>query len=191
MDGGEVAGLLAVFVFAVLVGLLALPIVKLGRVFDELRLTIRSINDGTTPLIDEVTRTVSTTNTQLEKVDGITSNVSDASANVSALSSLVASTVGQPLIKVASFSHGLRRAFSPQTGPAGATRGPGAPVQDAGSQPGPGADASLGAPRAGSASRTPGTPGAHGTAGTRGMGAPRPSSGSGPAPSRPTTEPRS
>ena len=125
MDGGEVAGLLAVFVFAVLVGLLALPIVKLGRVFDELRLTIRSINDGTTPLIDEVTRTVSTTNTQLEKVDGITSNVSDASANVSALSSLVASTVGQPLIKVASFSHGLRRAFSPQ---AGATGRPGAPA---------------------------------------------------------------
>ena len=191
MGGGEIAGLLAVFVFAVLVGLLALPIVKLGRVFDELRLTIRSINDGTTPLIDEVTRTVSTTNTQLEKVDGITSNVSDASANVSALSSLVASTVGQPLIKVASFSHGLRRAFSPRTGPAGATRGPGAPAQDAGSQPGPGTDAGSGAPRAGSASRTPGTPDAHGTAGTRGTGAPRPSSGSGPAPSRPTTEPRS
>ncbi|XRD19535.1 DUF948 domain-containing protein [Kocuria sp. KSNUG] len=134
MDGGDIAGLLAVLVFAVLVGLLALPIVKLGRVFDELRLTIRSINDGTTPLIDEVTRTVTTTNTQLEKVDGITSNVSDASANVSALSSLVASTVGQPLIKVASFSHGLRRAFSPQPG---APAGPGAA---AGSDNPPGAD---------------------------------------------------
>lgn len=130
MDGGDIAGLLAVLVFAVLVGLLALPIVKLGRVFDELRLTIRSINDGTTPLIDEVTRTVTTTNTQLEKVDGITSNVSDASANVSALSSLVASTVGQPLIKVASFSHGLRRAFSPQPGAPGAAGG-------AGTGPGP------------------------------------------------------
>ncbi|WP_260849367.1 DUF948 domain-containing protein [Kocuria marina] len=116
MDGGDIAGLLAALVFAVLVGLLAVPIIKLGRVFDELRLSIRSINDGTAPLIDEVTRTVATTNTQLEKVDGITSNVSDASANVSALSSLVASTVGQPLIKVASFSHGLRRAFSPQVG---------------------------------------------------------------------------
>ena len=116
MDGGDIAGLLAVLVFAVLVGLLALPIVKLGRVFDELRLTIRSINDGTTPLIDEVTRTVTTTNTQLEKVDGITDNVSDASANVSALSSLVASTVGQPLIKVASFSYGVRKAFRGRDG---------------------------------------------------------------------------
>ena len=132
MDGGDIAGLLAVLVFAVLVGLLALPIVTLGRVFDELRLTIRSINDGTTPLIDEVTRTVTTTNTQLEKVDGITSNVSDASANVSALSSLVASTVGQPLIKVASFSHGLRRAFSPQPGAPGAAGAAGG----AGTRPG-------------------------------------------------------
>ena len=53
---------------------------------------------------------MASTNSQLEKVDGITSNVSDASANVSALSSLVASTVGQPLIKVASFSYGLKKA---------------------------------------------------------------------------------
>lgn len=112
MTGGEIAGLLAAGVFAVLVLLLAVPILKLGKVFDELRITIRSLNDETVPLIDEVTRTVATTNVQLEKVDGITDNVSDASANVTALSSLVASTVGQPLIKVASFSHGVRRAFS-------------------------------------------------------------------------------
>ena len=126
--------------FAVLVLLLAVPILKLGKVFDELRLTIRSLNNETVPLIDEVTRTVSTTNSQLEKVDGITTNVSDASANVSALSSLVASTVGQPLIKVAAFSHGVRRAFTGDTAPHGSHRAdrfgaadeqaPGAPGED-------------------------------------------------------------
>ncbi len=110
MSGADIAGLISAGVFAVLVALLAMPIIKLGKVFDELTLTIRSLNDNTTPLIDEVTRTVASTNSQLEKVDGITSNVSDASANVSALSSLVASTVGQPLIKVASFSYGLKKA---------------------------------------------------------------------------------
>ena len=82
MTVGSIAGLIAAGVFAVLVALLALPIVKLGRVFDELRVTVRQLNEG-----------------------------SDASANVSALSSLVASTVGQPLIKVASFSYGVRKAF--------------------------------------------------------------------------------
>jgi len=59
MTGGEIAGLLAAGVFAVLVLLLAVPILKLGKVFDELRLTIRSLNNETVPLIDEVTRTSS------------------------------------------------------------------------------------------------------------------------------------
>lgn len=111
MSGGDIAGLIAAGVFAVLVGLLAIPVWKLGRVFDEIRVTIRSLSDGTMPLIDEVTNTVSTTNSQLQKVDGITSNVSDASANMSALSSLIAASVGSPLIKVAAFSYGVRTAF--------------------------------------------------------------------------------
>lgn len=110
MSGADIAGLIAAGVFAILVALLALPIIKLGKVFDELTATIRSLNNETTPLIGEVTKTVASTNAQIEKVDNITSNVSDASANVSALSSLVTSTVGQPLIKVAAFSHGIRKA---------------------------------------------------------------------------------
>lgn len=112
MSGGDIAGLIAAGVFAVLVALLAIPVLKLGKVFDELRATIRSVSDGTTPLIEEVTTTVSTTNSQLRKVDGITSNVSDASANLSALSSLVAATLGSPLIKIAAFSYGVRSALS-------------------------------------------------------------------------------
>ena len=46
------------------------------------------------------------------KVDGISNNVSDATANISALSSLVAATIGQPLIKVSAFSYGVRQAFA-------------------------------------------------------------------------------
>lgn len=111
MSGGDIAGLIAAGVFAVLVALLAVPVWKLGKVFDELRIAIRSVRDETTPLIEEVTGTVSTTHQQLRNVDGITSNVSDASANLSALSSLVAATVGSPLIKVAAFSYGVRSAI--------------------------------------------------------------------------------
>ncbi|MCZ2402735.1 DUF948 domain-containing protein [Paenarthrobacter sp. Z7-10] len=112
MSGGDIAGLIAAGVFAVLVAILAVPVMKLGAVFDELRRTIASIGEGTTPLIDEVTATVSTTNQQLKKVDGISNNVSDATANISALSSLVAATVGSPLIRVAAFSYGVRSAFT-------------------------------------------------------------------------------
>lgn len=112
MSGGDIAGLIAAGVFAVLVALLAVPILKLGKVLDELRGSIRTLADGATPLMDEVTMTVSTTHEQLKKVDGIASNVSDTTANVSALSSLIAATVGSPLVKVAAFSYGVRSAFT-------------------------------------------------------------------------------
>jgi uncharacterized protein YoxC len=114
VSGGDIAGLIAAGVFAVLVALLAVPILKLGKVLDELRGSIRTLADGATPLLDEVTMTVSTTHEQLKKVDGIASNVSDTTANVSALSSLVAATVGSPLVKVAAFSYGVRSAFAQQ-----------------------------------------------------------------------------
>ena len=122
MTGGDIAGLIAAGVFAILVALLAIPIFKLGKVFDEIRVTIRQIGDGTTPLIDEVTTTVATTNTQLGKVDGISNNISDATANISALSSLFAATLGQPLIKVAAFSYGVRQAFAGRKKPGRARR---------------------------------------------------------------------
>ncbi|WP_421084151.1 DUF948 domain-containing protein [Rothia nasimurium] len=134
MSGADIAGLIAAGVFAILVALLAMPILKLGKVFDELTVTIRSLNQETTPLIEEVTKTVASTNAQIDKVDAITSNVSDASANVSALSSLVTSTVGQPLIKVAAFSHGIRKAVKGTgTQPAGKSQtGPEAPAPNDG-----------------------------------------------------------
>ncbi len=112
MSGGDIAGLIAAGVFAVLVAILAVPVFKLGRVFDEVRRTIATLSEGTTPLIDEVTATVSTTNAQLQKVDGISTNVSDATANISALSSLLAATLGSPVIKVAAFSYGVRSAVA-------------------------------------------------------------------------------
>ncbi|WP_309079831.1 DUF948 domain-containing protein [Zhihengliuella sp.] len=122
MTGADIAGLIAAGVFAILVALLAVPILKLGRVFDELRAAVREISDGTSPLLQEVTTTVTTTNEQLRKVDGITTNVSDASANVTAVSSLFAAVVGRPLIKVAAFSEGVRAAVNRPAKPARRSR---------------------------------------------------------------------
>lgn len=120
MSGSDIAGLIAAGAFVVLVVLLAVPIIKLGKVFDELRTTIKDVADGTTPLLGEVANTVATTNDQLKKVDAITNNISDTSANVSALSSLVAATVGKPLIKVAAFTEGVKVAMN--TKPSGKAR---------------------------------------------------------------------
>src|SRR2546426_982335 len=122
MSGGDIAGLIAAGVFALLGLLLAGALLELGGGVDESRESIPSISDGATPPLDEVTATVSTTNQQLKKVDGIALNVSDASANISALSSLVAATVGSPLIKVAAFSYGVRSALSRRRKPAAGRR---------------------------------------------------------------------
>lgn len=110
MSGGDIAGLIAAGVFAVLVGLLAIPLLKLGRVFDETSATIKDVRLGVTPLLEEATTTISETNKQLARVDAITSSVEEATGNVSALVALFAATVGGPLIKIAGFSAGVRAA---------------------------------------------------------------------------------
>ncbi|MCL3862858.1 DUF948 domain-containing protein [Actinotalea sp. K2] len=111
MSLGDVAGLIAAIAFVALVGFLALPLIKLGRVFDETRLSVKEITDHTVPVLDETAATVATTNAQLVKVDTITTSAAEVSQNVSALTALVAATVGGPLIKVAAFSYGVRQAL--------------------------------------------------------------------------------
>jgi len=105
------AGVIFAIGFCVLVGFIGVPLIKLGRVLDETRTTVRGISEGTLPLLTEVTTTVSTTNAQLVKVDTITSNAAQVSTNVSALTSLFAATLGSPVVKVAAFSYGVRQAI--------------------------------------------------------------------------------
>lgn len=112
MSVGDVVGLLFAAGFLVLVGFLSVPLFKLGRVFDEMRVTVRGLSDGTVPLLSEVTTTVASTNQQLVKVDTITSNVAQMSTNVSALTSLFAATLGSPVVKIAAFSYGVRQAVN-------------------------------------------------------------------------------
>ena len=111
VSGGDIAGLVAAVVFAVLVGLLAVPLLKLGRVFDETTDAIHELSRNVTPLLSETTTTLQETNKQLARVDTITGNVADVTGNVSALVALFAATVGGPLIKLAGFSAAVRAAF--------------------------------------------------------------------------------
>ena len=61
-------------------------------------------------LLGEVTTSVTHVNSELVRVDAITENVQSITTNVSALSSLFAATLGSPVVKVAAFSYGVRRA---------------------------------------------------------------------------------
>ncbi len=123
MSFGELAGLIAALAFVLLVGVLAYPLYKLGKVFDEARLSVRELSGGAVPLLEEVTTTVSTANGQLVRVDTITRNVADVSENVSALTRLFAATLGSPVVKVAAFSYGVRQALTSRSDRTGGRRG--------------------------------------------------------------------
>jgi uncharacterized protein YoxC len=125
MSFGDVAGLIAALAFVLLVGFLAYPLIKLGKVFDETRLTVRGLSEGTLPLLSEVTTTVATTNEQLVKVDSITTNVAQVSTNVSALTTLFAATLGSPVVKVAAFTYGVRQAIGGKSSSGSRRRGRG------------------------------------------------------------------
>lgn len=111
MTIGDLAALIAALVFAVLVGLLAVPLIKLGRVFDEAKSAIHDVSAGVTPLLEETTETISEANRQLQRLDTITGDVANVTGNVSALVALVASSIGGPLIKIAGFSAAVRAAI--------------------------------------------------------------------------------
>jgi len=112
MSAGDVAGMIAAIAFVLLVGFLAYPIIKVGRLVEDLRHGVQGVSEQTIPLLTEVTTTVSTTNSQLVRVDAITTNVQQITTNASALTSLFAATLGSPLVKVAAFSYGVRQAMS-------------------------------------------------------------------------------
>lgn len=112
MSGGAIAALIAAGAFALLVLLLAIPLLKLGRTLDEATIAIRKTHEGTAPLLADAQGTLGQLNTQLVHVDGIAQNVNSMTTNVAALTSVVSSTLGSPLIKVAAFSYGVRKTVS-------------------------------------------------------------------------------
>jgi uncharacterized protein YoxC len=112
LSGGEVAGLIVAVFWGVLVCFLALVLVKLSKVVADTSRLVNGVTDQTVPLLTEVTNSVVHVNAELDRVDAITANVQTISSNVSALTSVFAATLGSPVIKVAAFSYGVRRALN-------------------------------------------------------------------------------
>lgn len=126
MSGGDIAALIAAGAFAMLVLVACVPIYRLRKTVDAATQAINDLNDRTAPVLGNVNTTVENVNTalgqvhvtldsvnvQLERVDTITTHVASVSANVANLSAVVTSAAANPLVKVASFGYGLRRAAS-------------------------------------------------------------------------------
>jgi uncharacterized protein YoxC len=120
----EIAALIASGAFLMLVLVLAVPILRLRHTVDAATNVINDLNERTAPLLGNVTTTVENVNTalsqmnttldgvnlQLEKVDSMTGHVQQVTANVANLSAVVSAAATNPLVKVAAFSYGVRKA---------------------------------------------------------------------------------
>jgi uncharacterized protein YoxC len=120
----EVAALIAAIAFAMLVLILTLPILRLRHTVDATTKMINDLNDRTAPLLGDVNTTVKNVNVALEqvqtsldgvnlqlaKVDTMTSHAQNVTANVANLATVVSAAAANPLVKVAAFSYGVRRA---------------------------------------------------------------------------------
>jgi uncharacterized protein YoxC len=116
MSVGEIAALVAAFAFVLLVGAVAIPLVKLGRTVDELTATVRDIRREhvakTSLTVDEANILLGQVSDQLTRLDTVTANAQSVSDNAAALSSTLATALGRPVIKVSAFSYGVRQALA-------------------------------------------------------------------------------
>ncbi len=107
-----------------LVLVMAVPILRLRRTIDAATRAIHDVTDRSDPILANVNLTVENVNTtlgqvqtslqgvnaQLEQLDGIVANVHSVSTNVSNLVTVVSGAAASPLVKVAAFGYGVRRA---------------------------------------------------------------------------------
>jgi uncharacterized protein YoxC len=124
VDGGQIAALVAAGAFLMLVLVLAVPILRLRHTVDAATRAINDVNERTAPLLGNVTTTVDGVNTalgqvhvtldgvnlQLEKLDAMTGHVQQVTANVANLTTVVSAAAANPLVKVAAFGYGVRKA---------------------------------------------------------------------------------
>ncbi|WP_106982090.1 DUF948 domain-containing protein [Streptomyces sp. NRRL WC-3626] len=112
VSGGEVAGILVAVFWAILVSFLAVALARLAQTLRATTRLVADVTDQAVPLLADASAAVRSAQTQIERVDAIASDVQEVTSNASALSTTVASTFGGPLVKVAAFGYGVRRAVS-------------------------------------------------------------------------------
>nr|WP_196789868.1 DUF948 domain-containing protein [Streptomyces caniscabiei] len=102
--------MVAVF-WAILVSFLAVALARLAQTLKATTKLVADVTDQAVPLLADASTAVRSAQTQIERVDAIASDVQEVTSNASALSTTVASTFGGPLVKVAAFGYGVRRAM--------------------------------------------------------------------------------
>lgn len=117
---------MAVF-WAILVSFLAVALARLAQTLRATTKLVADVTEQAVPLLADASAAVRSAQTQIDRVDAIASDVQEVTSNASALSSTVASTFGGPLVKVAAFGYGVRRAIGRKSTGASAADAPAKP----------------------------------------------------------------
>ena len=108
MGAGEIAGLIAAIAFAILAGFLIYPLIRLGKMFDQIAETVKQTGDHALPALDEGVTTVNQVNKSLGDVNEISGAASSTMNNLGALMNLYGSFLGKPIIKLASTFYAVK-----------------------------------------------------------------------------------
>lgn len=99
MGPGGIATIIAACSLLVIAVAISYAVVRVGRLIDEAKLSLKTVTDETKPLIEEVTTTVKLVNGPLESLNRITKNAENVSSKVSDVATSFMDK-GGPAVKV-------------------------------------------------------------------------------------------
>ena len=71
MSVGDIAALIAAIAFTVLSGFLIYPLIRLGKLFDQIAKTVKESGEHAMPAIDESVTTIKQVNKTLDDVNAV------------------------------------------------------------------------------------------------------------------------
>ena len=110
MSASDLAAIIVAIASVAVVVLLVFVVVSINRTLTTMRLSIEEIRRDTLPVVDELRRTVTTANAELQRLDGLIDSASSVTATVDSASHLAYLAFSNPLIKLIAFASGTSRA---------------------------------------------------------------------------------
>lgn len=98
MGPGGIATIIAACSLLVIAIAISYAVIRIGRLIDEAKVSLKTMTDETKPLIEEVTTTVQLVNGPLESINKITKNAEEVSAKIADVTSSFL-TKGGPAVK--------------------------------------------------------------------------------------------
>jgi predicted PurR-regulated permease PerM len=110
MSASELAAIIVAVASIIGVVVLVFALVALTRTLTTLRLSIEELRRETLPVIDDLQRTVTQANTDLERLDALLDSATSVTNTVDSASQLAYLAFSNPLIKAIAFATGAAKA---------------------------------------------------------------------------------